>query len=154
MTVGVKLSRKQRLNDILKLINEYEIDTQDELTNRLNAIGYNVSQATVSRDISDLNLIKTFGLTKKFKYIKALDNEKEIPKKIIDLFKQVTLSITCANNLIVVKTLPGNAGTVGMTIDEMHLSKVLGTVAGDDVLLIITKTNQDAEILLKSLKSL
>ena len=62
--------------------------------------------------------------------------------------------MVCANNLIVIKTLAGNAGTAGMAVDEMHFSEVLGTVAGDDTLLIITKTNTDAEIIIKTLRGL
>ena len=78
----------------------------------------------------------------------------ETPQKIIDLFKNVTLSINCANNLIVVKTLAGNAGTAGMAIDNMKIPNVLGTIAGDDVLLIIAKTNGDAECIVKSLRTI
>ena len=62
--------------------------------------------------------------------------------------------MACANNLIVIKTLAGNASAAGMALDEMHFSKILGTVAGDDTLLVVTKTNADAEIILKSLRSI
>jgi len=148
------MTKKQRLSEILNLIDAYEIDTQEELTDRLNTLGYNVSQATVSRDINELNLIKKSGISKKYKYAKATVSGADIPEKIISLYKHVVLSVTYANNLIVIKTLGGNAGTAGMAIDAMHFSEVLGTIAGDDTLLVVTKSNGDAETIVKSLKVL
>ena len=149
------MTKKQRLNEILRLIDLYEIDTQEELTDRLNSLGYNVSQATVSRDINELNLIKkSTGIEKKYKYSKPNVTGGEIPDKIISLYKHVVLSVSSANNLIVIKTLGGNAGSAGMAIDAMHFPEVLGTIAGDDTLLIVTKTNSDAETIVKSLRVL
>ncbi|HCH74146.1 MAG TPA: arginine repressor [Clostridiales bacterium] len=148
------MTKKQRLEKICSLINEYEISTQEELTAKLNECGFNVSQATVSRDINELNLVKSDGAQKKSKYVRCLDAENEIPRKIIDLFKQITVSIATAGNLIVIKTLNGNGGAVGMAIDEMKFSKILGTVAGDDTLLIVTKNEADAEHIVKTLRML
>ncbi len=148
------MNKKDRLKTILYLINEFEIDTQEELTQKLNEKGCEVSQATVSRDINELNLGKTEGISKKFKYVKLMPDNFEIPQKLVTLFKQVTSSIIQANNLIVIKTLSGNAGTAGMVIDEMKLSQVVGTIAGDDTLLIITKTDVDAEFIVKVLRKL
>ena len=149
------MTKKQRLNEILKLIDEFEIDTQEELTDKLNALGYDVSQATVSRDINELNLIKKpTGVEKKYRYSQATVGGSKIPDKIISLYKHVVLSVSSANNLIVVKTLGGNAGTAGMAIDAMHFPEILGTIAGDDTLLIVTKTNGDAETIVKSLRVL
>lgn len=148
------MTKKERLNAIESIINEREISTQDELTDCLIEKGYDVSQSTVSRDINELNLIKVEGTNKKFKYTKANSKNENITQQIVSLFKQVTISMVCANNLIVIKTLSGNAGTAGMALDEMHFSEVIGTVAGDDTLLVVTKTNSDAEIVVKSLRSL
>ena len=147
------MSKKDRLNFIKKIILEKEISTQEELTDALINAGFDVSQATVSRDINELNLIKVEGVNKKFKYHTS-EITGETPQKIIDLFKNVTLSINSANNLIVVKTLSGNAGTAGMAIDHMQIPGVLGTIAGDDVLLIIAKSNSDADIIVKSLRTI
>lgn len=148
------MTKKERLNLILSLISEYEICTQEELTDLLISKGYNVSQSTISRDLNELNLIKTEGINKKYKYTKPgfLDNQPK--QQIINLFKQVTVSMSCANNLIVIKTLSGNANTAGMAVDEMHFSQVLGTIAGDDTLLIVAKSNSDAEYILKSLRAI
>ncbi|MBQ7236129.1 MAG: arginine repressor [Clostridia bacterium] len=148
------MNKKYRLIALENIINEREISTQEELTDCLIEKGFDVSQSTVSRDINELNLIKVEGSDKKFKYVKANAKNENITPQIINLFKQVTISMACANNLIVIKTLAGNASAAGMALDEMHFSKILGTVAGDDTLLVVTKTNADAEIILKSLRSI
>ena len=146
--------KKQRLAIIEKIICEQEISTQEDLTNALLSNGLNVSQSTISRDINDLNLIKVEGVNKKFKYAKAPTNTDKVSPQNVSLFKQVTLSMACANNLIVIKTLAGNANAAGIVLDQMHLSEVLGTIAGDDTLLVVAKTNADAEIIIKSLRML
>lgn len=148
------MTKKQRLQLILKIIQEKEISTQEELTEALNLNGLNVSQATVSRDINELNLIKTEGFNKKSRYVKPSMDKTRISDKIINLFKEVTISINSANNLVIIKTLVGSGSSVGMTIDGMNLPGVLGTVAGDDTLLIVTKTNKDADTVVESLRSL
>lgn len=147
------MTKKQRLLLVEKIVAEQEISTQEELTAYIVKQGYDVSQSTISRDINELNLIKVEGCNKKFKYAKA-NTGKNISPQIYSLFKQVTVSMACANNLIVIKTLAGNASAVGMAVDEMHFSEILGTVAGDDTLLIIAKTNADAEIIIKTLRAL
>ncbi len=146
--------KKNRHSAILKIISEREICTQEELTERLIELGYDVSQSTVSRDINELNLIKAEGDEKKSKYVKAIDTSKAVSPNRKSIFKQSTLSIDVANNIIVVKTLSGHANAVALIIDEMNFSQVLGSVAGDDAVLIVAKTNSDAEIVMKSLRTL
>ena len=148
------MTKKERLNAIYSIIGEYEISTQEELTEKLNERGFNVSQATVSRDINELELIKTEGATRKSIYRRADKINTDIPQKIKDLFRQITLSIVSANNLIVVKTLNGNGSSAGMAIDQMHIPQILGTIAGDDTLLIVAKNNADAEIILRILRAI
>ena len=148
------MQKKERQRIILDLINEYEVDTQDEITEILNNKGITVTQATISRDINELNLIKVAGKTKKFKYAQIDINGSELSEKIVSLFREIVVSITCVNNLIVVKTLSGNASASGMVVDKMALPQILGSIAGDDTLLIVTKSNLDAEIILKRLKEL
>ena len=148
------MSKKDRQNAIINLINECEIDTQEELTAKLNELGFNTTQATVSRDINELNLIKVNGTAKKFKYQKASIFETPVSDKIIYLFKEIVSSIELANNLIVIITLSGNASSAGMVVDKMNISKILGTIAGDDTLLIITHNNFDAEIVYKRFKEI
>ncbi len=148
------MTKKERHSLIIKLISEYEISTQEELTEKLLNLGYDVSQSTVSRDINELNLIKTEGTNNKFKYTRVNISSETLTPQIINLFKQVTLSMTCANNLLVIKTLAGNASSAGMAVDQMHFTQILGTIAGDDTLLVVAKSNADAEYILKSLRML
>lgn len=148
------MTKKERLNLILELISQYEISTHEELTALLVKRGLNVSQSTISRDLNELNLIKTEGSNNKLKYARTNVSESGISPQIINLFKQVTMSIACANNLIVVKTLAGNAGSAGMAVDQMHFSQILGTIAGDDTLLIVAQSNSDADYIIKSLRML
>ena len=146
--------KEARHQAIINLINTIDISTQEELTANLIKKGYIVSQATISRDIKDLNLIKVEGANKKTKYVQVDLVQNKLSPQRINLFKQITLSIESANNLIVLKTISGNASAAGMAVDEINFPQVLGTVAGDDTLLIITKTACDAEIVVKGLKSL
>ena len=150
----MSMTKKQRLSLILNLIENEEISTQEELTERILACGYDASQATISRDINELNLIKTAGEIKKFKYVKAEVQTKNLSPQMLGLLKQIITSVDYANNLVVIKTLAGNANSAGIAIDEMRFPEVLGTVAGDDTLLIISRTNSDAEMIVKTLKTL
>ncbi len=143
-----------RLDKIKALIVEEEISTQEELTEKLISSGFEVSQATVSRDIKKLKLVKTQGVKRKIKYVLRENGSGNIPSKIINLFKQITQSICSANNLIIVKTLAGNGNSAGMVIDQMIFPEILGTVSGDDTVLIITKTEKDANYVVDCLRSL
>lgn len=150
----LNMTKKQRLEKILSLIEEEEFSTQEELTDKLNELGYNVSQATVSRDINELNLKKDAGKSRKVKYVKQLKVQPQVSDKIIDLYKNIALSVTSANNLVIIRTLIGNGNSAGVAIDAMHFPQILGTVAGDDTLLIVTKTEKDAESLVKTLREI
>jgi len=146
------MSKKNRLLKIVEIIEKYAISTQEELTEKLTFLGFDVSQSTVSRDIKELNLVKV-ETNGGVKYAKVAVGKK-ISEQIINLFKQITISIEVANNLIVIKTLNGNASAAGMAIDEMDFPQVLGTVAGDDTVLIVAKSNADADVVVKSLRTL
>ncbi len=143
-----------RRKAIIELIKTFDISTQEELTEKLVEKGFNVSQATISRDINELNLIKIEGVNKKLKYAIVENISKNLSPQLINLFKQITVSIESANNLIVLKTISGNASAAGMAIDAIKFPQIIGTVAGDDTLLIITKTSADAEIVVKGLEQL
>ncbi len=146
--------KKTRHSAILDLIAQKEVYTQEELTELLNERGYDVSQSTVSRDINELNLIKAESKNGKSKYVKALDASSAVSPNRMSILKQSTLSIDVANNIIVVKTLSGHANAVALIIDEMNFPQVLGSVAGDDAVLIVAKTNAEAEVVMKSLRTL
>ena len=101
--------KKLRHKAIISLIESVDVSTQEELTEKLIEQGFVVSQATISRDIKDLNLVKVEGANKKTKYVKVDLAQNKLSPQRISLFKQITLSIESANNLIVLKTISGNA---------------------------------------------
>lgn len=146
--------RTSRQNEILSIISQKEVDTQEQLVNELNARGYDATQATVSRDVKELGLIKTKGVTKKYKYAAAERIHAVASEKLLNLFRESVVSIRNANNLIVVKTLSGNASSAGMTVDQLNLPEIIGSIAGDDTLLIVADSNNDAQKVKKILEDI
>ncbi len=131
---------------ILEIIKEYHIDTQEELQAKLNECGFKVTQATVSRDIRELGIIKSEGEDRVYKYRAGKEKEKsEINGKFSSILRQAASSVAFANNLIVVKTYTGMGSAAGAAIDAMELEGVIGTLAGDDTLLIIAHDTESAE---------
>lgn len=138
-----------RQSKILELINNKAIETQEDLVQELNDMDFNVTQATVSRDIKELGLIKILdGNRYRYAYINENMN---INNKLKNLFRESVISIDSANNLIVVKTLSGSANAAAMAIDKINNDKILGSIAGDDTLMIIVKSNKDVPEIMKIL---
>lgn len=148
------MSKTVRQNKIIEIISSKEVETQEELVNILNELNFNVTQATVSRDIKELGLIKVAGKVKKHAYAyehKATDLQ-EI--KLMHLFKNCVVSIDVAKNIVVVKTLGGNGNSAGVMIDKLKLEQIVGSVAGDDTVIIVTRTDEDAYQVSKRLNEL
>ncbi len=143
-----------RHSKIMELIAENEIETQEELTILLNRLGFSVTQATVSRDIREIGLIKEALADGRQKYSVMSGGKSAINDRLIRVFKDCVVSIDCAVNLIVIKTLPGTAMAVGAVIDAMGFSDALGTIAGDDTLFCAVKTEKKAGILAARLKEI
>ena len=139
------MARSLRQSKILEIIANNEIETQDELVQALRNLNYDVTQATVSRDIKELGLIKILSDSKKYKYAYVDATEQQVSNKIVGIYKEVVISVKTAQNLVVVKTLKGFASSISQYIDKMNLDKVMGTVFGDDTVMIITENNMDAE---------
>ena len=120
---------------ILELIKRYVIGRQEQLVELLNAEGFNVTQATVSRDINELGLkkVKENGT---FRYVQALRDDSTGDDKISSIFKQTVRSVVASGNLIIIKTLAGSANAVCAIIDGFDLEGVLGTIAGDDCIFV------------------
>lgn len=146
-----KIKRQQKLLDIIK---QFEVETQEELIVLLNNSGYNVTQATVSRDINELKLIKVTGKNKKYKYAQVTQSKQIDNSKFLNLFKAAVVSIEVAQNLIVIKTLISNGAPVGATVDSLNYKEVVGCVAGDDTLLIVTHSMQEATVVATRLREL
>lgn len=124
---------------ILEIIKEYEIKTQEELLMELAKLGLNVAQATVSRDIRDLRLIKVLSNDGKYKYATLINNNSVLNERLIRLFKDSIQSIDSAGNIIVIKTLPATAQTAASAIDAASFEGVVGTIAGDDTVFVLVK---------------
>ncbi len=136
--------RSARQAKILEIISRQEIETQEELCDALNKLNYVVTQATISRDIKDLHLFKVAGIEKKYRYAFINDGESAISPKMRSLFRDCIISIKAAQNLVVVKTLAGNGANAGAVVDKLKYECIVGSVAGDDTLLIICETNEGA----------
>lgn len=137
--------RSARHAKILEIISHKEIETQDELCQELNAMNLLVTQATISRDIRDLHLFKVAGVEKKYRYAYINDGESEISPKMRGLFRDCVVSVKAAKNLVVVKTLAGNGANAGAVVDKLSYEGIVGSVAGDDTLLIVCESDERAE---------
>ena len=136
--------RTARHAKILEIISTKEIETQEELCAELNKINYVVTQATISRDIKDLHLFKVSGIEKKYRYAYIKDGEHEISPKMKSLFRDCVVSVKSAQNIVVVKTLAGNGSNAGTVVDKLNYPEIVGSVAGDDTLLIVCTDNSAA----------
>ena len=146
--------RSGRQAAILEIISGKEIETQEELCSELNKRNYSVTQATVSRDIKELRLFKVAGVEKKYRYAYIDDGNNKISPKMHNLFRECVLSMRSALNQVVIKTLRGNGSNAGMIVDKLNFPEIVGSIAGDDTLLIVTKSNHDAEVMIKRLKEM
>lgn len=136
--------RYSRQNKILEIINKYEVETQDKLASLLKEYGYDVTQATISRDIKELHLVKTLSSTGRYKYTVAANMEGPISDRFVNIFRETIKSIDVAGNLIVVKTLSGCGNAAGEAIDSLTIPHVVGSIAGDNTLLIIIDAPENA----------
>ena len=146
-----KIKRQQKILDVIK---QYEIETQEELINVLRNANYDVTQATVSRDINELQLIKIAGSGKKYRYAQVTQGKSIDNAKFLTLFKAAVVSIEAAQNIVVVKTLISNANPVAATVDSLGYHEIVGSVAGDDTLLIVTHNNEEAANVVAKLNAL
>ena len=143
--------RSGRQAVILEIISSMEIETQEELCAELTKRNYNVTQATVSRDIKELRLFKVAGVEKKYRYAYIDDGNNKISPKMHNLFRECVLTMRPAMNQVVIKTLRGNGSNAGMIVDKVNLPEIVGTLAGDDTLLIVTESVEAAKIVVKKL---
>ncbi len=143
------MSRQERQNRLIRLIEEKDIETQQELTDILLSEGYKVTQATVSRDIQELGLVKISGNGQKSRYVKPLDPRLQ---RLRGLFHQSVLNIDSTENFIVIKTLSGAANSAAMLIDHLDNPEIMGTIAGDDTIFILVKTKTEVLRIVRQLK--
>lgn len=146
--------RSTRQSKILELIQMKNISTQEELSSELAVHGFKVTLATVSRDIKELGLIKAMNDKGEYKYVTVSSVEQKVPVKLINVFKEAVITFIPVNNLLIIKTLSGSAGAVANVVDQLNPREMLGSVAGDDTLLIIAENAEAVDVLLDKLVGL
>ena len=129
--------RYARQNKILDIITSYEVDTQDKLVDLLKKAGYQATQATISRDIKDLHLVKTLSSSGRYKYTVASNQEQPVSDRFVTIFKETIKSIDFSGNIVVVKTLSGCANAAAEAIDTMKFPHVIGSIAGDNTIMLV-----------------
>ncbi len=137
--------KNERHSKILEVIEKNVIETQEELAEKLKENGFDVTQATVSRDIKELRLTKVLDYTGKYKYAAINATDSNVSAKLRMIFAESVINIDVAVNIIVVKTLSGMAQAAASTIDAMSLKEVVGCIAGDDTIMVIARSENDAK---------
>ena len=136
--------KKNRHEKIIEIVEKYDVETQDDLIEHLRKMGYEVTQATVSRDIRELKLTKVMGERGSYRYELPNTNESLGSFKFSHALAESITSVDYAVNTVVVKTFPGMAQAVAVGIDNLHLPVILGCVAGDDTIIIIVRNAEAA----------
>lgn len=146
--------KNSRHKKILELIEKYDIDTQDELCRRLEEAGFSVTQATVSRDINNLHLYKKNLGGGRQKYAIDADNDHELDEKYRRVLTDGFVSIDMAQNILVIKTVSGMAMAVAAAIDSLKFTEIVGTIAGDDTIMMAIRTVDDTKAVMKKIQSI
>ena len=137
---------------ILEIISEYPVETQDEIIIRLREAGYKATQATISRDIKDLRLVKTLGNDGKYRYTPAQNRNADLRSSFAQLFSNSVTTVDSAQNLVVIKTLSGMANAVCAAMDSTENAAIIGTIAGDDTIFVACRSTENAAELAENLK--
>ena len=144
-------SKRQKL--ICDLILKYEIETQEELASRLQAAGYRVTQATVSRDIRELKLTKVQGENGRQRYM-VMQSQGSFSDKYIRILKDGYVSMDMAQNILVIKTVSGMAMAVAAALDAIHFHEIVGCIAGDDTFMCAVRSVDDTILVMDKLRKL
>ena len=143
-----------RHQKIVELVDNYEIETQEELADRLRQEGFQVTQATVSRDIRSLKLSKVSYGSGRQKYVALKQDDTRLSAKYIRVLKDGFISMDKAQNILVIKTVSGMAMAVAAAIDAMELEEVVGSIAGDDTIMAAVRTTEDTDIVMKKISEM
>lgn len=146
--------KEARQRKILELIRTYEIETQEELLAYLMKNGYEVTQATVSRDIRELRLTKLVGEHGKQRYAPLESRSTEMTERCVRVLKEAFTGMDAAGNLLVIHTVSGMAPAAGAAIDAMGIKEILGSIAGDDTLMCAVRSQKDAADIMRRLRKI
>ena len=138
------MARTLRQSKILELISTKEIETQDDLVANLKSAGFDVTQATISRDIKELGLIKVIDSVGKYKYALVDSGEQGVSNKNINLFKMCVISVKALNNICVIRTVKQFAQGVCSLIDKLNLIDIVGATCGDETVMVYFTDNVSA----------
>lgn len=141
--------KTRRQTKILELIAKNDIETQEELSEYLQAEGYAVTQATVSRDIREMKLTKVSMSNGRQKYAALVDSKEDMSEKYVRVLRDGFVSMDMAQNILVIKTVSGMASAVCAAIDDMQFSEIVGTLAGDDTIMCAVRTVEDTANIMK-----
>ena len=137
----MKIARQAK---ILEIIEKYEIETQEDLALKLKEEGFNVTQATISRDIREMKLTKLATKNGRQKYSVIKGNDAELSERLIRVFRDAVVKLDYAQNMIVIKTLNGMGMAVAVAVDNMQNSDIIGTIAGDDTVFCVARSHGQA----------
>ncbi|NLK27571.1 MAG: arginine repressor [Clostridiales bacterium] len=147
----MKISRQAK---IIELINKYDIETQEELADRLMQDGYNVTQATVSRDIRELKLSKVAMDDGRQKYIVLQKTEQGLSEKYTRVLRDGFVSMDMAQNILVIKTISGMAMAVAAALDALQISSIVGCIAGDDTIMCAIRSKEETYSVIEKLNKI
>lgn len=147
----MKVTRHAR---ILEIINSKDIETQDELAEELRKSGMDVTQATVSRDIKELKLIKVLSGNGKYKYATISHNENFLSNKLVNIFTQTVLQVDNVSNFIVIKTISGSAPAAAEAVDSLNFDGIAGTIAGDNTIFVMARTIEKSQEIAQKMKKM
>jgi len=139
---------------IREIVENQSIQTQEELAEALRQHGMVVTQATVSRDIKELHLLKVLAEDGGYRYATMDKSEQGTNDRLIHMLADSVLDIQSANNLIVIHTLSGSAHVAGEAVDSLKWPEVLGTIAGDNTILVVVRSNEEVDVVLRRFRSL
>lgn len=146
--------RISRQNKILELIENNEIETQDRLVSMLRDFGYDVTQATISRDIKELQLVKTLSSNGKYKYSQPSQAEGPMSGRFSNIFRETVKSTTYSGNIVLLKTLSGCANAAAEALDSIGLPHVIGSVAGDNTIMFVVDDPENSPMVVENLNNM
>ncbi|MGL5416952.1 MAG: arginine repressor [Clostridium sp.] len=144
--------KSRRHEKILEIISEKDIETQEELAEALRLAGFDVTQATVSRDIKNLRLIKMQSINGNYKYAEPKSDNAKLSDKLANVLTNAVISVENIDKMVVVKTFTGGASAAAEAIDNLEFENIAGTVAGDNTIFILVRTIEGAELIVSSIK--
>jgi len=146
--------RYSRQNKIIEIINNNEVDTQEKLAALLRESGFEVTQATISRDIKELQLVKTLSSSGKYKYAVSTSKDMPVSDRFVKIFRETVTSVDSSGNIIIVKTLSGCANAAAEALDTSNLPHIKGSIAGDNTFILIADEPDNVPKIIEGFKEM